>query len=112
MGVWKWITSEFYAIGCGLTGMSTAALDEAVAANAKAHYGDNNLTMTWPDGRKTYHHVHIGNRTRAAKWVHKFNDRAGAGTSIPAPQSDHESETQSETEPEPGAGPGTPRRRR
>jgi hypothetical protein len=78
MGVWKRMTSRFYATGCGLTGMSTDALDEAVAAKARAHYGDNHLTMTWPDGRKAYHHVHLGNRTRATKWANKFNERASA----------------------------------
>jgi hypothetical protein len=77
MSVWRRVTSRFYATGCGLTGMSTEALDEAIAAKAKARYGDNHLTVTWPDGRKIYHHVHIGNRTRAAKWVHTFNNRAG-----------------------------------
>ncbi len=77
MSVWKRMTSQFYATG-GALGLSTDALDQALEEGANARVDRNSVIVRYPDGRESYHHMAIGVRARATKWVNRFNQRATA----------------------------------
>jgi hypothetical protein len=72
----RW-TSMFYSTGYTLL-KSVDAVDRAVADGVHASMQGNTVTLRWPDGRETYHHIPIGNRGLYARWVNRFNARAAA----------------------------------
>lgn len=76
MSVLKRLTSQFYATG-GAIGLKSDAIDEAIGAGARASFATNTVTITYPDGRETFHIAPPGVRAKAVKFVNQFNDRAG-----------------------------------